>query len=123
MRTRILINAGVTALGSLLLLGGCAVAPPPSPVERDFGLSHRLAVYGQTANPDAENNLEPVVGIDGKVALGAFNKYRTGRGYNIGMDANTFDVRPLQPTVTEVNFKDLSEGRERGTTPNLTLGK
>lgn len=60
MRTRILIKAGVTALGSLLFLGGCTVAPPPTPVERDYGLSHRLALYRQIACPDAGKKLEPV---------------------------------------------------------------
>ena len=93
-----------------MLLGGCAVAPPPTPVERDFGLSHRLAIYGQTANPAAEENLEPVEGIDGKVALGTMNNYRSGRGYTTGMDANSFDVRPIQPGVSEVRFKDVSGG-------------
>jgi hypothetical protein len=57
---RSILNTGVAlAVGGLLLLCGCAVSPPPSPVERDYGLSHRLAIYGQTANPDAGGSLEP----------------------------------------------------------------
>jgi hypothetical protein len=123
MRTRILIEAGITALGCLTLLGGCSVTPPPSPVERDYGLSHRLAIYGQIANPAAEENLGLVEGMDGKVALGAVNAYRAGHGYTKDMDANTFDVRPVQPGVSEVVFKDLSGGNTRGVAPNLTLGK
>jgi len=123
MRTRILIEAGATALGCLMLLGGCAVTPPPTPLERDFGLSHHLAIYGQTAYPAAEENLETVEGIDGKVALGTMNSYRSGRGYSKDMDANTFDVRPLQPGVSEVVFKDVSVGKTQAFTPALTLGK
>lgn len=53
MHRRTLITAGVTTLGGLLFLGGCAVAPRPTPVERDYGLSHRLAIYNQTAAPVA----------------------------------------------------------------------
>ena len=123
MRTRILMMAGATALGCLMLLGGCSVAPPPSPIERDFGLSHRLAIYGQIANPAAEQNLEPVVGMDGKAALGAVEIYRTSLGYTKDMDANKFDVRPVQAGVSEVRFKDLSGGNTQGVIPNITLGK
>lgn len=123
MRTRILIKAGLTALGCLMLLGGCSVTPPPTPTERDYGLSHRLAIYGQTANPAAEENLEPVEGIDGKVALGTLNNYRSGLGYSKDMDSNTFDIRPFQPALSEVVIKDNSGSKARGVTPNITLGK
>jgi len=96
MRTRLLITAGVPALGCLLLLGGCAVAPPPSPVERDYGLSHQLAIYGQTANPEAEENLDPVEWIDGKAALGIMSRYRASFGYVPGMDMPTEFTKQYQ---------------------------
>ena len=123
MRPRIPIKAGTAVVGGLLLLGGCAVTPPPSPIERDYGLSHRLAIYGQTLDPAAEENLEPMAGMDGKAALGTLNSYRTVLKYTKDMDANTFDVRPLQPTVSEVVFKDLSGGNARGVTPMISPGK
>ena len=73
MRTRMLIKV---VAGGLFLLGGCAVAPAPTAVERDYGLSYHLAVYDQIAHPAAEENLLWVEGIDGKAALGAYSKYQ-----------------------------------------------
>jgi hypothetical protein len=47
-------------------------------VELDYGTSYNLAKYGQILNPEAEKNLEPVVGIDGQVADIIMDKYRKG---------------------------------------------
>ena len=109
MRTRILIEAGATALGCLMLLGGCAVTPPPTPLERDFGLSHHLAIYGQIANPAAEENLGLVEGIEGKLSLGALWRYRKTFDYDTVLDSNKFDLRPvysgpaIQPSTMIMN--------------------
>lgn len=48
----------------VILLVGCTVSE--SRLEKDYGNSHRLAIVNQTLNPEAEKNLEPVYGIDGK---------------------------------------------------------
>lgn len=56
----VLINLPVI----VMLLGGCTVFE--SRLEKDYGNSHRLAIVNQTLNPEAEKNLEPVYGIDGK---------------------------------------------------------
>lgn len=56
----VLINLTVI----VMLLGGCTVFE--SRLEKDYGNSHRLAIVNQTLNPEAEKNLEPVYGIDGK---------------------------------------------------------
>lgn len=111
------------ALGAgISIVGACSVAPPPSPVARDFGVAHKLAVLGQTANPAAEQNLAPVEGIDGKIALGTVNGYRASRGYGKEMDASVFDIRPTQPTVSEVTYKDVSGGKTQGAVPNIPVG-
>ena len=122
MRTQFRVTAAsLAAAGLLLVVCGCAVAPAPTAIERDYGLSHRLALYGQTANPDAEQNLDLVEGIEGKASLGAMNGYREGFGYSTGMDASSFDVRPVQSNVSEVRIKDIS-GNQAGTAqPNITV--
>jgi hypothetical protein len=75
MGTGTKLGAGALACACLSLLAGCAVSPPPTPVERDFGLAHHLAIYGQQANPAAGENLEPVEGIAGGAARGAYQQY------------------------------------------------
>jgi hypothetical protein len=42
----------------------------------DYGVSHKLSKYNQILNPDAEKNLAPVEGMDGKAAHAAVEKYR-----------------------------------------------
>jgi hypothetical protein len=41
----------------------------------DFGRAYSLARSSQILNPDAENNLEPVEGINGRAAAGIMQKY------------------------------------------------
>lgn len=66
-------NVTVIALiiAAAFLVGGCAT----SRVETDFGTSYKLAKFGQTLNPDAENNLDPVEGIDGRSGENIVEKY------------------------------------------------
>lgn len=56
----------INLLVIVMLLGGCNIFE--SRLEKDYGNSHRLAIENQTLNPEAEKNLEPVYGIDGKTA-------------------------------------------------------
>jgi len=51
-------------IGTALLISGCA----PSRLEMDYGTSQKLAKFNQTLNPEAEKNLDPVVGMDGQAA-------------------------------------------------------
>ena len=122
MRARIIIGLTLALVASISIVGGCATAPPPSPIARDFGLAYELAVQGQIANPAAEQNLAPVEGIDGKIALGAYHGYRSGFGYSKEMDSSLFDIRPTQPTVSEVTYKDVSGGKGQGAVPNIPIG-
>jgi hypothetical protein len=72
-------------MGWVLL--GCAETNPferdyfatgPSRLEKDFGTSFKLHKVNQIADPDAEKNLEPVTGFDGKAAQATLEKYREG---------------------------------------------
>ena len=56
----------INILVIVMLIGGCTAFE--SRLEKDYGNSHRLAIVNQTLNPEAEKNLEPVYGIDGKTA-------------------------------------------------------
>jgi hypothetical protein len=56
----------------LFLLMSCAA----SRLETDFGTSTRLLKINQIYNPEAEKNLDPVYGLDGKAAQAATEKYR-----------------------------------------------
>ena len=84
MNKRVLAIFGVVSLCGFLL--GCATPQQaeqclglgPGAVERDYGISYRLAIFNQTLNPAAEKNLEPVEGFDGPAAKSALETYRTG---------------------------------------------
>lgn len=65
----------VGLVGIFLISVSCA---GPSRVEMDYGTSFRLARFNQTLNPDAEKNLEPVTGFDGRAAQATIERYRKG---------------------------------------------
>lgn len=52
-------------------LSGCAT----NRVEMDYGTSYKLAKFNQTLDPEAEQNLEPVEGVDGQTAKKIVEKY------------------------------------------------
>ena len=68
MRTNICI---VSLALVTLFLAGCAT----NRVEMDFGTSYKLAKFNQTLDPDAEKDLEPVYGIDGRAAGNTLEQY------------------------------------------------
>jgi hypothetical protein len=45
-------------------------------LETDFGTSTRLLKINQIENPEAEKNLDPVYGFDGRAAQANTEKYR-----------------------------------------------
>ena len=55
-----------------MLLAGCAEV---TRVEMDYGTSYKLSKFNQTLNPDAEKNLDPVVGLDGQAAGKVMDRY------------------------------------------------
>ena len=63
----------ICCVGAVMFLAiGCA----PSRVAMDYGTSFELQKYNQTLNPEAEKNLEPVVGIDARAAQNIEDKYQ-----------------------------------------------
>jgi len=72
MKKRILV-AGLTIIA--LTLAGCAGT---GRVERDYGTSQRLSVYNQVLNLEAEKNLAPVEGMDGRAANSNVERYEKG---------------------------------------------
>jgi len=70
MIKRWLLVSGWIALFFLLM--SCVA----SRLETDFGTSTRLLKINQIHNPEAERNLDPVYGLDGKAAQATTEKYR-----------------------------------------------
>ncbi len=69
--------------GFLLIIGVVgififAVSCVPTRVAMDYGTSHKLAKFNQILDPQAEKNLDPVLGFDGKAAEAALGKYHKG---------------------------------------------
>ena len=76
----------VGLVGIFLISVSCA---GPSRVEMDYGTSFKLAKFNQILNPEAEKNLEPVTGLNGKAAQATMEKYQ-----------KDFEKAPLTPTYT-----------------------
>lgn len=68
-------TAAALTIASLLALGGCATSTTPETDAR-FGESLNTLKAQQTLNPEASRNANPVAGIDGKAAKGAYDNYR-----------------------------------------------
>ena len=72
MGTRCLIVIGLIA--ALSLFSGCGATK----LDKNWGKSFESAKYSQILNPEAGQNLEPVVGLDGQAAEIALGTYRKG---------------------------------------------
>jgi hypothetical protein len=83
MKRFFLVLSGLFFLATIL--GGCA----PSRLEMDYGTSHQLQKFNQTANPEAGKKVEPAEGMDGKAAQGANEKYQ-----------KSFEKEPAPPVYT-----------------------
>jgi len=58
----------------VVLILGCG----PTRLEMNYGTSYQLQKHSQTLNPQAEKNKKPVVGLNGKAAQNAVEKYQKG---------------------------------------------
>lgn len=76
MIKRIVFFALIASVGSLFL--GCAGPQQQSRLEMDYGTSHNLSKFNQILNPDAEKNLEPIEGLEGRAGQAAMQKYEKG---------------------------------------------
>jgi hypothetical protein len=59
----------------VMMLAGCAVGS--NGLEIDYGKPVALATSQQILNPEAQMNLTPVVGFDGKAAAAVIERYQT----------------------------------------------
>ncbi len=59
----------------IFLISACA---GPTRVEKNYGKSYKQALANQILDPEAEKNLEPVTGFDGKASQITVEKYRKG---------------------------------------------
>jgi len=69
-------NRGFILIGFMVMFLvsiGCA---GPTQLEMDYGTAFKLAKFNQILNPEAEKNLEPVVGFDGMAAKVTIDRYR-----------------------------------------------
>lgn len=74
MNKKYTVIAAIIGL-SLWTLTGCG----HDTLKKNWGSAYESAKHNQTANPDASNNLEPVVGLDGTAALKALEGYQQGK--------------------------------------------
>ncbi len=71
----------------LLLFAGCAY----NTLETNWGSSYEAAITNQIANPEASENMDPVVGLDGELAAENMETYR--RGSNGQDQSTTYNLR------------------------------
>ena len=77
MFNRCLMIIGIITIMSVMLsCSGTTPAHRESLLDRNWGRSYETANYMQLLNPDAEKNLEPVVGLDGNASDLNVDKYR-----------------------------------------------
>ena len=63
-------------IGMVALLGLAGACAGPTRLEMDYGTSFQLAKFNQILNPEAEKNLEPVTGLDGRAVQKTMERYR-----------------------------------------------
>ncbi len=68
--------AGLIGLLVLFLISQGCTGKQFSRLEMDYGASFKLARSNQILNPGAGKNLEPVSGLDGRVAQATIEKYQ-----------------------------------------------
>ena len=76
-------------LSGLIFLAASLAACTPSRLEMDYGTSHKLQKFNQTADLEAGKKVEPAEGMDGKAAQATKEKYQKG-----------FEKEPPAPAYT-----------------------
>lgn len=77
MLSRCLMTVGVITI--VLVMFSCSGTPPAykqTLLDRNWGRSYETVRYMQIVDPDAEKNLDPVLGLDGNAANHNVKKYR-----------------------------------------------
>jgi hypothetical protein len=89
---------------AIFLISACA---QPTRLDKNYGRSLKQARLNQILDPEAEKNLEPVTGLDGKAAQTSIEKYRKAFEQprelpqpliQIGAGAQGSPSTPYQPT-------------------------
>ncbi len=73
-------------------------------MEKNFGKSVEQARLNQTLNPEAQKNLEPVTGLDGKAAQKSIERYQ--KSFEQARDAS----QPGAQTGTQIVDKPIEGG-------------
>ena len=77
MLTRCLIIIGIISIMSVMLsCSGTTPAHKQTLLERNWGRSFESMRYMQMLNPEADKNLDPVLGLDGNASDHNINKYQ-----------------------------------------------
>ncbi len=61
---------------TVLLIMSSVFAGCASRLAMDYGTSHNLSKFNQEFDPEASKNLEPVYGLDGRLAEGVMKSYQ-----------------------------------------------
>ena len=64
----------IVLIAALSIFSGCGATQ----LDKNWGKSFESAKSNQILNPEAGQNLDPVVGLDGQAAEGGLGKYRKG---------------------------------------------
>jgi hypothetical protein len=72
-----MIKKGIV-LTVLLIMSSVFAGCASSRLAMDYGTSHNLGKFNQEFNTEAGKNLEPVYGLDGRLAEGVMKNYRAG---------------------------------------------
>jgi hypothetical protein len=83
---------------AIFLIFACA---GPSRLDKDYGKSIKQARSNQVLHPEAEKNLDPVIGMDGKAAQAGIEKYR-----------NTFEQPREAPQPLVQTGTQTTKGKE-----------
>lgn len=68
------MNGALLVTGLCMIVGGCA----PTTLGENWGTAYQTMRANQVLNPDAGEQLDPVVGQDGRVGATAMEAYRKG---------------------------------------------
>ena len=88
-------------LAIFFLISACA---QPTRLDKNYSRSFKEVRVNQTLDPEAEKNLEPVTGFDGKAAQITIEKYRKS------FEGSRGAGQPLVQTGTQVVDKPIEGG-------------
>jgi hypothetical protein len=63
----------INLIAALWIFSGCTTATPV--MDRTWGDSYEAQKFNQIMNPESKENLEPVTGLNGRVAAGSLKTY------------------------------------------------